>query len=89
MTVYTFSAARQRLAALLEEAQQQGGVRIKRRDGTEFDVSPVRPRRSPLDVEGVPLGLRADEIVSALREVRSRGEAAANPDPEKPSPGAP
>ena len=31
MNVYTFSEARQKLAAVLEEAQRKGAVRIKRR----------------------------------------------------------
>jgi hypothetical protein len=72
MNVYTFSEARQRLAAVLEEAQRKGAVRIKRRDGSEFEIAPVRGKASPLDVEGVDLGLSAEEIVSAIRETRVR-----------------
>ena len=74
MNVYTFSEARQKLAAVLEEAQRKGGVRIKRRDGSEFEIAPVRSQTSPLDVEGIDLGLSAEEIVSALRETRERRE---------------
>jgi len=72
MNVYTLSEARQKLAAVLEEAQQKGAVRIKRRDGREFEISLVRSKTSPLDVEGVNLGLSAQEIVSAVRESRTR-----------------
>jgi PHD/YefM family antitoxin component YafN of YafNO toxin-antitoxin module len=72
MNVYTFSEARQKLAAVLEEAQRKGAVRIKRRDGSEFEIAPVRPKASPLDVEAVALGLSADEIVAAIRETRAR-----------------
>lgn len=72
MNVYTFSEARQKLATVLEEAQRKGAVRIKRRDGSEFEIAPVRSQASPLDVEGVDLGLSAEEIVSALRETRAR-----------------
>jgi antitoxin Phd len=72
MNVYTFSEARQKLAAVLEEAQRKGPVRIKRRDGSEFEVALVRSRKSPLDVEGIDLELSAEEIVSALRETRER-----------------
>lgn len=72
MNVYTFSEARQKLASVLEEAQRKGAVRIKRRDGSEFEIAPVRSKASPLDVEGVDLGLSADEIVSVLRETRAR-----------------
>lgn len=72
MNVYTLSEARQKLAAVLEEAQSKGSVRIKRRDGSEFEISPVRPSASPLDVEGVVLKLTAEEIVSVVRETRAR-----------------
>ena len=72
MTVYTFSEAQQKLAAILEEAERQGAVRIKRRDGSEFEIAPVREESSPLDIEGVSLGLTAEEIVTALKETRSR-----------------
>jgi PHD/YefM family antitoxin component YafN of YafNO toxin-antitoxin module len=72
MNVYTFSEARQKLATVLDEAQRKGAVRIKRRDGSEFEIAPVRSQASPLDVEGVDLGLSAEEIISAVREVRAR-----------------
>ena len=72
MNVYTFSEARQKLASVLEEAQRKGAVRIKRRDGSEFEIAPVRSKASPLDVEGVDLRLSVEEIVSVVREVRAR-----------------
>jgi len=72
MNVYTFSEARQKLATVLEEAQRKGAVRIKRRDGSEFEIAPVRSKASPLDVQGVDLGLTAEEIVSAIRETHMR-----------------
>jgi hypothetical protein len=72
MNVYTFSEARQKLATVLEEAQRKGPVRIKRRDGSEFEVALVRSQASPLDVEGVDSGLSAEEIVSVVRETRAR-----------------
>ena len=72
MNVYTFSEARQKLASVLEEAQRKGAVRIKRRDGSEFEIAPVRSKASPLDVEGVDLGLSVEEIVSVVRETRAR-----------------
>ncbi len=72
MNVYTFSEARQKLATVLDEAQRKGAVRIKRRDGSEFEIAPVRSRTSPLDVQGIDLGLSAEEIVAAVRETRER-----------------
>ena len=72
MNVYTFSEARQKLATVLDEAQRKGAVRVKRRDGSEFEIAPVRSQASPLNVEGVDLGLSAEEIVSAVRQTRAR-----------------
>jgi antitoxin (DNA-binding transcriptional repressor) of toxin-antitoxin stability system len=72
MKVYTYSEARQRLARLLDEARKGGEIRIKRRDGSEFAVRPVRPGRSPLDVAGVDTGLSRAEILAAIRESRER-----------------
>ena len=74
MTIYTFSEARQKLSSVLEEAEREGAVRIKRRDGSEFEIAPIRRQGSPLDVQGVDLGLTAEEIVSVLREVRRRDQ---------------
>ena len=72
MTVYTYSEARQKLAALLERARSEGKVRIKRRDGQEFIVVPVSEKGSPLDIKGIDLSLKVSDIVSAVRESRER-----------------
>lgn len=72
MKTYTYSEARQNLAALLEEASRTGEVRIRRRDGRSFAVRPAKPRRSPLDVDGIATSLSGDEIVSVIREMRRR-----------------
>jgi PHD/YefM family antitoxin component YafN of YafNO toxin-antitoxin module len=76
MKVYTYSEARQRLAKLLEDARREGSVRIRRRDGQSFVVTPERRSGSPLDVEPVDLGITTEEIVEAVRESR-RGRLAA------------
>lgn len=77
MKVYTYSEARQNLADVLEEAQREGTVYIKRRDGQEFTVTPVKGKGkgSPLAVRGVRLNLTAAEIVRAVREGREREPA--------------
>ena len=54
------------------KSKSQGEVRIKRKDGDEFVVKPILKKISPLDVEGVSLGLSVEEIVSAIRESRER-----------------
>jgi PHD/YefM family antitoxin component YafN of YafNO toxin-antitoxin module len=72
MKTYTYSEARQNLAALLDEAAREGEVMIRRRDGNSYVLRPVRLRKSPLDVEGVDVDLSTDEIVEAVRESRRR-----------------
>lgn len=72
MTVYTDTEAQRRLADVLAEAERGGAVRIRRGDGSEFELSPVPRASSPLDVPGAGLDLTASEIVAAVREVRAR-----------------
>ncbi len=67
MKEYTYSEARQRLAALLESARREGSVRIRRKDGTVFVLKPERSKRSPLDVQPVELGLTREQILTAVR----------------------
>lgn len=72
MKVYTYSEARQRLAAVLERARREGSVRIRRKDGQSFVLRPELHEGSPLDVPGTDLGLTRDEIVGFVREGRRR-----------------
>jgi len=74
MNVYTYSEARRRLAAVLDEAREAGEVRITRRDGSSFVLRPIEDT-SPLDgiepVEGIHLSL--EDIMDSIRESRARG----------------
>lgn len=72
MKVYTYSEARRRFAAILDEARSKGSVLIRRRDGQEFVLQPVEESGSPLDVQGLDLGWSREEIVAAVREGRER-----------------
>ena len=72
MRVYTYSEARQNLASLLEVAQRDGAVRIRRRAGRSFVLQPEPAGGSPLDAAGVDLGVTTDEIVATIREGRER-----------------
>ena len=72
MRVYPYSEARQNLASLLEVAQRDGAVRIRRRDGRSFVLQPEPAGVSPLDAAGVDLGVTTDEIVTTIREGRER-----------------
>ena len=69
---YTFSRAKQKLAAVLDNAEQDGEVRIVRKNGSVFVIRPETPFRSPLDVPGIGFGLDAATIVKILREGRER-----------------
>jgi hypothetical protein len=72
MNTYTYSEARQKLAALLNKAKKEGKVLIKRKDGTVFEVKALTGESSPLDVKGVNAKLQREEIIDVLREVRER-----------------
>lgn len=72
MKDFTMTEARRRPGKVLDEAQRGGAVRIRRQDGRAFVITPEKPSGSPLDVEGVDLGMTADEIVRFVREGRAR-----------------
>jgi prevent-host-death family protein len=69
---YTFTEARQKLAAVLATAAREGEVRITHKSGRVFVIRPERTGRSPFDVPGVDTGLSAGEINAAIRESRER-----------------
>lgn len=70
MNVYTFSEARQNLASVLDQANKEGGVYIKRRDGSSFLITPETSSDSPLDIQGIDLDLSKDEIIDFIKEGR-------------------
>jgi len=72
MTTYTYSEARQNFASVLEKAQKEGEVLIRRKDGTTFSLKPFDSDISPLQVEGLDLNLSSEEIVDIIREARER-----------------
>ncbi|MEO7520466.1 MAG: type II toxin-antitoxin system Phd/YefM family antitoxin [Gemmatimonas sp.] len=70
MKEFTYSEARQQLAALLDRARRDGAVRIRRRDGQVFVLRPESATESPLDVPGLRLALTRDDIVSLVHAGR-------------------
>ena len=72
MRQYSFTEARQHFASSLEEAKREGVVCIKKRDGEAFYLKPADIKKSPLDVEGVNLGLNLSDVVDLVREGRER-----------------
>lgn len=72
MQIYTYSEARQKLASVLEQAENTGKVLIKRRDGRTFSLVPERNAASPLDVPSIKAKITTQEIVDIIREGRER-----------------
>ncbi len=72
MKEYTYSEARQKLSAVLDEAKREGAVRIRRRDGQAFILRSEHKARSPLDIKGLNLNISREEIVEFIREGRRK-----------------
>jgi prevent-host-death family protein len=73
MKSYTYSEAREKFASVLEEAERDGAVEIRRRDGAVFRILPARrAKASPLDVKGVKVGTATTDWVAAVRGGRER-----------------
>ena len=73
MKAYTYSEARENFATVLEEAERDGAVEIRRRDGAVFRLSPApKSKSSPLDVPGVKLNVKTQDLVAVVREGRER-----------------
>lgn len=72
MTIYTYSEARQKFSTVLKKAQLEGKVLIKRRDGSMFELQPIKTGKSPLDVEGINVNITRKEVIDLIREIRHR-----------------
>jgi hypothetical protein len=69
---FTFSEARQNFAAILEQARRDGAVRIQRRDGQSFVLTPEPEKASPLDIPGIILSkaITREDILQSIQESR-------------------
>lgn len=72
MEVYTYSEARQKLAKVLEQAENSGKVLIRRKDGRTFALVPEKNISSPLNVPSIKADISTQEIVDLIREGRER-----------------
>ncbi|MBT4501996.1 MAG: type II toxin-antitoxin system Phd/YefM family antitoxin [Gemmatimonadetes bacterium] len=72
MRVYTYSEARQKLAIVLEQAENTGKVLIRRKDGRTFALTPEKIALSPLNVPSIKAHVTTKEIVDIIREGRER-----------------
>ena len=74
MKSYSYSEARGNFATVLDEAERDGVVEIRRRDGSVFRILPLRiGAASPLDVKGVKVKISTGELAAIVREGRERG----------------
>jgi hypothetical protein len=72
MRVYTYSEARQKLAVVLEQAENTGKVLIRRKDGRTFALTPEKIATSPLNVPSIKANVTTKEIVDIIRDGRER-----------------
>jgi len=72
MQVFTYSEARQKLAMILDQAENNGKVLIRRKDGRTFALVPEKVASSPLDVPSIKAEITTQEIVDIIREGRER-----------------
>ncbi len=67
MQVYTYSEARQKLAIVLEQAEN-----TRRKDGRTFALVPEKIVSSPLNVPSIKANITTQEIVDIVRKGRER-----------------
>lgn len=72
MQVYTYSQARQQLAAVLKEAEDSGQILIQKKDGQTFSLKPVKAKSSPLDIPSIKANISTQEMVRIIRQGRER-----------------
>ncbi len=71
MKVYTYSQARQNLAAVLNQSKGEE-VLIRRRGGDSFVIVPKPRDGSPFDVPGIKTKATTADVLSVVRESRSK-----------------
>lgn len=71
MKVFTYSDARQKFSSVLESAQLEGQVLVRRKDGRLFSIRPEKSSKSPFDVQGVKSSVTTRDIIETLREARA------------------
>jgi hypothetical protein len=70
MKVYSYSQARQQLSQVLDTARSEE-VLIRRRGGETFSLRYKSEPASPFDVPGIKTRATTDDILDAIREVRT------------------
>ena len=60
------------MVSVLDTAKKDGAVRIRRKNGQSFVLTPEPPHSGSPKMKSLNLGLTNDEIVSIVREGRER-----------------
>lgn len=72
MKVYTYTEARQKLSAVLDQARSESVI-IKRKSGESFQVIFKKPKKeSPFNVPGIKTKATTSDILEAVKDSRSR-----------------
>ena len=74
MSIYAYPDAIQNVRLLFEEAFRTGEVKVRWNDGQIFVIRPEAriQAASPLDVEGLDLGITTEDILASIHEGRER-----------------
>lgn len=71
--IYNYTQARQSLAQILEQAQKEGQVKLRSKDGQVFVIKPELARgKSPLDVPAPKADISKEDILRAIADSRER-----------------
>jgi antitoxin Phd len=70
MEVFNFTTAKQKLAFILQLAEENGKVKLMDKFGNIFTIKPERSMKSPLDVKGIDIHLTSNEILEIIKEDR-------------------
>jgi hypothetical protein len=74
MKVYTYSQARQKLAKILDELDQNEKAIIKRRDGRSYELKSIKEDKSPLDLESVDVDISITEVNDIYESTESEAK---------------
>ena len=71
MRIFTYTEARQKLAEVLDIALTEQ-VMIKRKNGDFFLLVYKKQKESPFDVPGIKTKVTTEDILTAIRDSRSK-----------------
>jgi len=78
MKIYTYSQARQNLAKILNQSNDEE-VLIRRRGGDSFVIIPKPREGSPFDVPGIQTKASTADVLAAVKESRSKSSQQRHP----------